>query len=455
MPVPTARTFPTLTPHPSETPSPTFTPSPTQTPTPTPAAAAGFETPIPSPLQVISPQNASDLRLLARFGNGIAQQLAVSTKRHLLGAAASHGVYLYNVNTLQEIFSFYTGEFHRCLAFSPGGRFLASGTTDGNLYVWNMEGESLQYIFQVRGEPFLSLAFSPDSAVLSASSMDRHIYLWDLDDGELLNTFKSIQDPIQSLSFSPDGALLYAWTFKESIQVWRVSDGKSLPDIYIGKDNQGKYPTLGIFSTDGSLFAAASDFRVRIFTTSNGRTLRLINDIQQPVIELALSSDGHYLAIESGPQVKIWNVEIGDLVATIELPPALPFHLLAFSPGTGTLLTMGNALLAWDFATRESAAAVIDHPSRSGLNEYVASFALASSASLDGRYLYVLSLDASLITYDLYQDDVLSTDRLEQETVSAAAFAYSAPLVAMGNLNGEVGIWDVSNGSLEQMLMGQ
>jgi WD40 repeat protein len=455
IPAPTPRTFPTLTSQPSRTPVPSFTPSPTITPTATPAAAAGFATPISSLHQFISIQNADQLQLLASYGKGISQQLAVSPAGSLFGIASSHGVTLYNDNSLKEIFAFDTGAFHRCLVFSPKGRWLASGTTDGNLYVWDMTEKSLIYNFQADGDPFLSLAFSPDSTILAASSMDRHIRLWSLDSGEQLNTFTAIQDPIQSLSFSPDGALLYAWAFKESIQVWRVSDGKSLPDIYIGKDNQGKYPTTGIFSADGSLFAAASDYPVRIFTTKNGRTLRLISDIQQPVTGLAFSIDGQTFAIESGSQTKIWNVENGKLIAAIELPTAFPSHQLAFTAQSDSLLTVDAAIQSWDFSAQENPAATIDQPALSGPVEYVTNFVLASSPAMDSKELYALSLDVFLSTYQLYKNEIVAPVRLQQETASAAAFASLAPIVAVGNLDGQVDTWDLSGASLVQSLMGQ
>jgi WD40 repeat protein len=83
------------------------------------------------------------------------------------------------------------------LAFSPDNAFLASGTHDGWVYIWQFaEGNRFQLLHSLRVSPIqkgaiLGLTFDPTGQTLLASSLDEKIRLFDVRSGELLTTFYS------------------------------------------------------------------------------------------------------------------------------------------------------------------------------------------------------------------------------------------------------------------------
>lgn len=69
----------------------------------------------------------------------------------------------------------------QAVAFSPNGKWLATGDLSGNAYVWNVEtGERLQN-FYLDFERISSVAFSPDEKYLLTGSWDFNAQLWPLD----------------------------------------------------------------------------------------------------------------------------------------------------------------------------------------------------------------------------------------------------------------------------------
>ncbi len=160
------------------TPTSTATLAATRTPTST-ATPAATRTPTSAPaLLSISPENASRVTQLARWGKGTVNQVAYSPDGRLLAVASSLGAYLYDAETLEEVRFIESDAGVLSVAFSPDGTTLASGSYDGTVRLWRVADGSLLRTLEGHTGGVESVAFSPDGATLASGSDDGTVRLW-------------------------------------------------------------------------------------------------------------------------------------------------------------------------------------------------------------------------------------------------------------------------------------
>jgi WD40 repeat protein len=67
------------------------------------------------------------------------------------------------------------------------------------------------------------VAFSPDGKILAAGSSDGSITLWDSASGDLLRSIPAHARAVTALEFSPDGHWLASGSLDASVRLWEVS----------------------------------------------------------------------------------------------------------------------------------------------------------------------------------------------------------------------------------------
>jgi WD40 repeat protein len=69
----------------------------------------------------------------------------------------------------------------RSVAFSPDGKYLASGSEDNMIKLWSIESQKELATLQGHSREVNSVVFSPDGKYLASGSSDKMVKLWSVE----------------------------------------------------------------------------------------------------------------------------------------------------------------------------------------------------------------------------------------------------------------------------------
>ena len=226
------------------------------------------------------------------------------------------------------------------MVFSPDGMWLASGSDDHTLRLWDIAAGQAVRHFDGHTEPVRSVVFSPDGTQLASGSPDNTIRLWDIATGhELVRITRHIQD-VNSVFFSPDGTQLASGSNDHTVRLWDVATGEELRRF--DKHIRDIYSV--VFSPDGTWLASGSDDdSIRLWDIASGREIDQL-DHGYPVYSIAISGNGRFVASAGAVAIRVW-----DVMATVleTAPPSdleIPATFTHYPNPAGAFTTVEYAL---------------------------------------------------------------------------------------------------------------
>ena len=225
----------------------------------------------------------------------------------------------------------------RGMTYSPDGSLIASGSDDGTARIWDVKtGEQLGTFTGHRSE-VLWVVFSPDGTRLVSAGEDKTIRIWEVKTGKELFTLERHHAGVVIAVFSPDGTRFATGANDESAKIWDTASGQELFNL--------AHPgtVYGVaFSPDGKRLATASNAEiVKVWDALSGQELFSFSGHTSSIVSIVFSPDGKRLATASRDgTAKLWDATSGQELFTI-YGSGVGICCVAFSPD-GTLLFTGG-----------------------------------------------------------------------------------------------------------------
>ncbi len=252
-----------------------------------------------------------------------------------------------------------------CLAFSPDGRFLLSGSEDATLLLWEVATRAVVKRFVGHQGYVSACEFLPSGAIVSGG-WGGEVWVWDVDSGERVRKLEGLgsADDVLSLGVRADGRELMAGSSYGKVGVWdpetgearpfknelAVSDGKSAIVWAAGYLSNGTpfagsergktllwgpstrsfdfLPANGVPLPGGRLLLGGA---TGVFVVEPGGQPKLLGAHEKFVYGLSVSPSGDLvLAGDNSGTLRMWKVRGGTAECSLSLPSGL--WATAFSP---------------------------------------------------------------------------------------------------------------------------
>ncbi len=299
----------------------------------------------------------------------------------LLGTEWNSPIYVWNVQTGEQVDSFFSGESQQLSkpvvvlqgiggwAFTPDGQTLALGSLGGYIELWdantfqymsptNITGHSSVYVYGV--------AFSNDGKTIASGHGDTRIRLWDPHTGKFKREIFGHTSNVSSVAFSPTEPILASGSYDRTIRLWALDKPIIYipPNIILGgalHELKGHTQVINtvVFSPNGKILASGShDGTIRLWDVKTGQLLHTLTEYRNES-GIAFSPNGSTLASGDFSTIRLWDVETGTFLRTIG-EDLTSVKSIAFSPD-GQVLVSGSrndrggsnpySLRLWDVST--------------------------------------------------------------------------------------------------------
>lgn len=405
--------------------------------------------------------------------NGLAMQLVLTVAASDIVSPAVQNT-LYDVayaSVLRDRLTAHTRKV-TAIALSPDGQWLATGSEDATVIVWNVAtGEQVQQLANHRG-PINSLTFSADSSLLASAATDATASIWNVATGELLTQLRGHRNVLTDIAFTPDGTKVVTSSGDDTVRVWELPSGAPLLQF---EEHGDSVRTVAVHPNGELVLSGGRDNRLLLWDINTGTVINYYQGHEGEVEAVAFSADGRMaLSASADKMLILWDVETANIIRRFD-GHSDTVTSVAFGPDMQSAVSTSCAerdanracirgeVIVWDVATGLEVRRLVGHSDTANVAAYSADGSLIytgscaevrQSACIAGEILVWDAQPASDIRFTLtgHESGVLSVAISPNELL--AVTGAGTRLAAASGGDTSLILWDLQTGQALRRLQG-
>lgn len=212
----------------------------------------------------------------------------------------------------------------REVSISPDNRYIVSASHDGSFKIWDLKTGELKHDVEISPKEFIkkgsypefdrktknavcAVTFSQDGKYLAVGTLDEFIRIWNLDQFKLIKKLRAHGNGTGYIIFSNDGNIMVSGSIYNELIVW---DAKTFNPLDTLNEYWGYNSSFELFNNDRQLVNTGND-TINIWDISGGKLLRSI-PVQDMLQSVQLTPDEKYMVTcGEDHSLKLWDFKTG------------------------------------------------------------------------------------------------------------------------------------------------
>lgn len=337
-----------------------------------------------------------------------------------------------------------------CVDFSPDSTLLVSGADDGVVRVWRVGDGECIYTLKEHEEPVYSALFAPNLSYVASGSTDGTVRVWKFA-GERCQHVLDFNVWTTSIHISPDSKFIAGASSSDVIQIWSV-DHACCENELIG--HNGSINSVAFSSDSKLLVTTSNDLTVRVWSTSRPSLKPMRDNMCNTMfrrLEAMVISPDHSTLASAGLDgtIRLWSFQNGGLIRELRAAnnDSLYLEEFKFSPDGKLLLVLGysSGSVGWLWSI---------HDGRCIYDFTGDEWTTSTAAFMNDSRSIVLGCDDYTIRRwsikDGFKEDLVG----HESAICVVATSDCSRLLASGDYDGVIRLWDLSTAALLHELKG-